>query len=60
MKLLYFASNEHGGLADYAREQACALAHRGVEIELVCAPGFPATAAPGILRTEILRETVKR
>lgn len=60
MKLLYFASNEHGGLADYAREQACALARRGVEIELVCAPGFPATAAPGILRTEILRETVKR
>ncbi|HEX9785120.1 MAG TPA: glycosyltransferase [Opitutaceae bacterium] len=42
MRLLYFAPLSHGGLADYAREQASALGRAGVETEVLCAPSFPA------------------
>lgn len=41
MRLLYFCPNSRGGLADYAREQAKALALGGVQVELVTTDAFP-------------------
>jgi glycosyltransferase involved in cell wall biosynthesis len=40
-KLLYFAPVTGGGLADYAREQANALARLGVKVEMVSGDDFP-------------------
>ncbi|BET68286.1 hypothetical protein ASA1KI_32040 [Opitutales bacterium ASA1] len=56
MKLLYFAPLSHGGLADYAREQAGALARAGVEVELLCSTRFPEAKEPRIHRVDALRE----
>ncbi|HEY0256805.1 MAG TPA: glycosyltransferase family 4 protein [Candidatus Methylacidiphilales bacterium] len=40
-RLLYFLPASRGGLADYAREQANALAHMGVKVELLSPDNFP-------------------
>jgi glycosyltransferase involved in cell wall biosynthesis len=41
LKLLYFAPATSGGLADYAREQANALAQLGVELNILSSDRFP-------------------
>ncbi|MGH8018610.1 MAG: glycosyltransferase family 4 protein, partial [Opitutaceae bacterium] len=53
MRLLYFAPLSFGGLADYARDQAAALARRGIEVEVLCAPAFP-KLPDGIRRNDSL------
>lgn len=40
MRLLYFAPSSAGGIADYAHEQANALAARGVDVTVLCTPMF--------------------
>lgn len=54
MRLLYFATSSFGGLADYAREQIAALAKQGVQVEVLCAPTFPALADHSIVRHDRL------
>lgn len=57
MHLLYFASASFGGLADYAREQARALAQHGVALEVLCPPSFrPAADSAGVRVSPQLRE----
>jgi len=41
MRLLYFSPSTAGGLADYAREQANALAQLGVEVDFLSSNEFP-------------------
>lgn len=54
MRLLYHAASSHGGLADYAHEQASALARAGVEVDVLCAPDFArGKQAPYARRTEL-------
>ena len=38
MRLLYYSPASYGGLADYAHEQANAIASLGVEVTLLCTP----------------------
>jgi len=40
MKLTIWSELTKGGIADYAHDQAAALAARGIEVEMLCAPGF--------------------
>jgi glycosyltransferase involved in cell wall biosynthesis len=40
MKLTIFSELSKGGIADYAHDQARALAHRGIEVELLCSEPF--------------------
>lgn len=40
MKLVIWAELARGGIADYAHDQANALADRGIDVELLCAPSF--------------------
>lgn len=44
MKLLYFSPAASGGLADYARAQANALARTGVQVDLLSSDEFPLRA----------------
>ena len=46
-RLLYFSTAATGGLADYAREQANALARCGIEVDLLTTASFPARADDG-------------
>jgi glycosyltransferase involved in cell wall biosynthesis len=57
MKLLYFAPHTFGGMADYAREQAAALARRGVEVDVLCAPSFASSPHAPVRRIERLAES---
>lgn len=41
MKLLYYSPDSYGGLADYAHEQANALADLGIEVVFLCTSRFP-------------------
>lgn len=41
MRLLYYSPASYGGLADYAHEQANALADLGIEVILLCTPSYP-------------------
>ncbi|NJK39097.1 MAG: glycosyltransferase [Oscillatoriales cyanobacterium RM2_1_1] len=41
MKLLYYSPSSYGGLADYAHEQANALANLGIEVTFMCTPNYP-------------------
>lgn len=41
MRLLYYCPASYGGIADYAHEQANALATLGVEVTLLCTPSYP-------------------
>jgi glycosyltransferase involved in cell wall biosynthesis len=40
MRILGFMPHSRGGIADYAHDQANALQDIGVEVELLCAPGY--------------------
>src|SRR5450759_3091886 len=39
-RIIIFSDLSEGGIADYAHDQANALAARGLNIEMLCAPGF--------------------
>ena len=41
MKLLYYSSASYGGIADYAHEQANALADQGWQVTLLSTPEYP-------------------
>lgn len=41
MKILYYSPASYGGLADYAHEQANALVQLGIDVTLLCTPGYP-------------------
>ncbi len=57
MRLTYFAPLDHGGIADYAREQVRALAALGHEIDLLCTPRFHEVDTPGVRTHATLRPT---
>ncbi len=40
VKILYYSPAAHGGIADYAHEQANALADLGTEVTLLCTPRY--------------------
>ncbi len=40
MKILIFSTNSRGGIADYAHDQANAIAKLGAEVSVVCPPEF--------------------
>jgi len=42
MKILYYSPSSHGGIAEYAHEQANALVDLGAEVTLLCTPKYPA------------------
>ncbi len=46
MKLTIWCELAAGGIADYAHDQATALAARGVDVELLCPPSFLAGRTP--------------
>ncbi len=56
MKLLYHLPVSFGGLADYAHEQANALADLGVEVHLLCPPEFPTGRGERYRPVKILRD----
>jgi glycosyltransferase involved in cell wall biosynthesis len=41
MRLLYYSPASYGGIADYAHEQANALAALGVDVTFLCTPNYP-------------------
>lgn len=41
MRLLYHSPASYGGIADYAHEQANALATLGIEVTMLCTPEYP-------------------
>ncbi|QIZ72492.1 glycosyltransferase family 4 protein [Oxynema aestuarii] len=41
MKLLYYSPASYGGIADYAHEQANALAELGINVTFLCTPKYP-------------------
>jgi glycosyltransferase involved in cell wall biosynthesis len=41
MRLLYYSPASYGGIADYAHEQANALAALGIEVLMLCTPEYP-------------------
>jgi len=52
--LLYYSPVTHGGLADYARAQANALAARGMQVDLLTEPSFPSKDEDKFNRLPIL------
>src|SRR5205807_2457670 len=63
--------SDHGGLADYAHEQACELVRRGIDLTVLCKNRFAAdregapyrmkclfVAEPEQIRTKALRQTI--
>ena len=56
MKLLYYSPSSYGGLADYAHEQANALAEIGVDVHFLCTPEYPAHKASKYRRMAELEE----
>ncbi|MGA7931976.1 MAG: glycosyltransferase family 4 protein [Kovacikia sp.] len=56
MKLLYYAPASYGGIADYAHEQANALVELGIEVTLLCPPGYPIGKGEKYQIVQILQE----
>lgn len=56
MKLLYYCPNSYGGIADYAHEQANALAKAGVNVYLLTTPNYPSGRGEFYTILPILRE----
>ncbi len=56
MKVAIFSEVGTGGNADYAHDQARALADRGIEVEMLCSPEFPQNRAFNYPTVTDLRE----
>lgn len=56
MKLLYYSPSSYGGIADYAHEQANALAALGVEVDFLCTQEYPVRPEAQYNRLEELEE----
>lgn len=60
-QLLYFSPSVSGGLADYAREQANALARLGVKVDILSSGDFPVESGDQFnLRPELILEKQSR
>ena len=56
MKLLYYSPDSYGGIADYAHEQANALANLGVDVTFLCTPKYPTAREEKYKIVPILQE----
>lgn len=56
MKILYYSPASHGGIADYAHEQANALVNLGVEVTFLCTSDYPTGRGAKYKIVPILKE----
>ncbi len=60
MRLLYYSPASYGGIADYAHEQANALAYLGVDVTFLCTPSYRSGRGEKYKVVPILRDIVPK